>query len=227
MANRPELHHEITGAGVPVLFTHGWRNTGAVWSGVVEELDGEVRSATWDLRGHGRSGAAPPGEYGREHALADLRRVLDAVGRPAMLVGHSLGGYLSLAQAILEPDSVSGLVLVAAGPGFRSDDSRNRWNESIDAMAAEADIPEGQEEITKHVDSLVMDRLGTIGVPVITVIGQRDQRFLPSADVFDKYLDVRERIVVPGAGHMVHAKHPAAVAGAVRAMAALVDPTGD
>ena len=209
-----------------MLFTHGWLNTGEVWSGVVDELDGEVRSATWDLRGHGRSEAAPVGEYGRDFALADLRRVLDAVGRPAILVGHSLGGYLSLAQAILEPSSVSGLVLVAAGPGFRSEASRNRWNESIAPMAAKADIPEGQEEITLHVDSMVMDHLPDIEVPVVTVIGERDQRFLASADVFDKHLDVRERIVVPDAGHMVHAKQPKVVAGAVRSLADLVGRAG-
>lgn len=226
MAPWLELHYEIVGGGVPVVFTHGWLNTGEVWSGVVEELDGSVRSATWDLRGHGRSQAAPPGEYGREFALADLRRVLDAVGRPAILVGHSLGGYLSLAQAILQPGSVSGLVLVAAGPGFRSEESRDRWNASIGPMAAKADIPEGQEEITMHVDSLVMDRLATIEVPVMTVIGERDERFLASADVFDKHLDVRERIVVPEAGHMVHVKQPAMVAGAVRALADLVNRAG-
>jgi len=99
---------DITGEGVPVVFTHGWLNTGEVWSGVIQALDGAVRSATWDMRGHGRSGAAKPGDYTRAHALADLGRVLDAVGRPAILVGHSLGGYLSLAQAILKPEDVAG-----------------------------------------------------------------------------------------------------------------------
>ena len=130
------LHHEIIGDGVPVVFTHGWLNTGEVWSGVVAELAGSVRSLTWDLRGHGRSEAAPAGEYGRNHALSDLGRMIEAAGRPAVLVGHSLGGYLSLARAILSPDDVAGLVLVAAGPGFRSDDSREQWNANVRAMAA-------------------------------------------------------------------------------------------
>ena len=97
------------------------------------------------------------------HHRSELERVepprrihLDVVGRPAILVGHSLGGYLSLAQAILEPGSVSGLVLVAAGPGFRSDKSRDQWNASIDPIAAEAQIPEGQEEITKRMIEVKM-----------------------------------------------------------------------
>jgi pimeloyl-ACP methyl ester carboxylesterase len=217
-----ELFYETAGDGVPVVFTHGWLNTSEVWSGVVDHLDGQVRSLTWDLRGHGRSGIAPAGQYGREYALADLRRVVDVVGRPAVLVGHSLGGYLSLAQAVLEPDSVAGLVLVAAGPGFRNEDSRNQWNDAVAATAAGTDIPDGQEEISKHVDSLVLDKLSTVTAPTVTLVGDRDKRFLASADVFDKYLDVRERITVPDAGHMVHAKKPEVVGDAVLAIAQAV-----
>lgn len=218
------IHHDVRGTGVPVVFTHGWLNTGDVWSGVVDELGDSVRSVTWDLRGHGRSDTAPAGQYGREHALADLARMVEVAGRPAVLVGHSLGGYLSLAHAILSPDDVAGLVLVAAGPGFRSDDSRNQWNANVQEMAAARDdVPPGQVEITEHVDSLVIDRLAEIEVPVITLVGERDKRFLASADVFDKHLDVRERVTVPDAGHMLHAKQPAEVAGAVARLAALID----
>ncbi|MEM8923190.1 MAG: alpha/beta hydrolase [Actinomycetota bacterium] len=215
------LHHTVTGEGTPVVFTHGWLNTGEVWDGVVEALGGEVRSLTWDLRGHGRSGVAEPGRYERDDALDDLRRMIDEAGRPAVLVGHSLGGYLSLAITALFPEVTAGLVLVAAGPGFRSIKSLEAWNSSVEAMAAKAeDIPEGMERISMHVDSMVMDRLGEITVPVVAVCGERDKRFIASMDVFDKHLDVRSRIIVPDAGHMVHAKQPKAVADAVRTLVA-------
>lgn len=214
------LHHHITGNGQPVVFTHGWLNTGDVWAGAVEALAGEVRSLTWDLRGHGQSEAARPGLYERVNALGDLRRMVAAVGAPAVLVGHSLGGYLSLAYAIERPDEVAGLVLVAAGPGFRSMKSLEQWNVSVEAMAAEAEIPEGQQRISMHVDAMVMDRLGEITVPVVSVCGERDTRFIASMDVFDKHLDVRERVIVADAGHMVHAKQPGAVAAAVRRVVA-------
>lgn len=210
---------EFSGDGVPVVFTHGWLNSAEVWSGVTAELAGSVRSVAWDLRGHGRSEAAKPGDYTRAHALADLGRVLDTVGRPAILVGHSLGGYLSLAHAILSPQDVAALVLVGAGPGFRSDTSREQWNDMVRDMAAKADIPEGMEEISMHTDAMVMDRLSEIQAPVYTVVGARDKRFLASADVFDKNLPVERRDEVPDAGHMVHVKVPAAVARAVRHMA--------
>ena len=224
------IHWDLAGegaGGTPVVFTHGWLNTGDVWSGVVDHLAGSVRTLTWDLRGHGRSAAPPPGHYSRQHALGDLGRMIEIAGRPAILAGHSLGGYLSLAQAILRPQDVAGLVLVAAGPGFRSPDSREQWNDSVRAMAAKAgDLPEGMEVISMHTDSLVMDRMAEIPVPVAALVGQRDERFKASMAVFDKHLDVRVRAEVPDAGHMLHAKQPAAVADAIRQLAALLDPAG-
>ncbi|MEM7337029.1 MAG: alpha/beta hydrolase [Actinomycetota bacterium] len=224
MTGEVDLHHVITGDGQPVVFTHGWLNTGSVWDGTVEHLGSAVRSLRWDLRGHGQSGAADPGSYERVDALADLTRMVDAAGVPAILVGHSLGGYLSLAQAIEQPEQVAGLVLVAAGPGFRNPEAREQWNDSVRAIAAKNDdLPTGVERLSMHVDSLVLDRLGEINVPVATVIGERDTRFLASADVFDKYLDVRHRVVVPDAGHMVHAKQPGVIAEAVRTVLAALD----
>ena len=210
-----QLHHTITGSGPSVVFTHGWLNTGDVWNGTVEALDGSARALTWDLRGHGSSGTAEPGEYERAIALDDLSRMVKAVGEPAVLVGHSLGGYMALAYAIERPADVAGLVLVAAGPGFRSMKSLEQWNASVEATAAEADIPDGQQRISMHVDSMVMDRLGEITVPVVSVCGERDKRFIASMDIFDKHLDVKDRLIVPDAGHMVHVKQPQAVAGAI------------
>jgi pimeloyl-ACP methyl ester carboxylesterase len=160
------LHYEIGGGGTPVVFTSGWLNTADVWAGAVQELGGGVRSVTWDLRGHGGSEPAPPGQYGRRYALADLDRMVEVAGAPAVLVGHSLGGYLSLAYAIEQPARVSALVLVAAGPGFRSVENREQWNESVRVTASTKEIPAGMEEITMHVDSMVIDRLGEITVPV-------------------------------------------------------------
>ncbi len=223
-ASPVHLHHDLDGDGTPVVLTTGWLNASDVWAPTVEALAGAVRTVRWDHRGHGRSTAPPPGHYRREDALADLDAMIDLVGAPAILVGHSLGGYLSLAHAILAPDRVAGLVLVAAGPGFRSAESREAWNDGVRATAAgRDDLPAGVEELSMHVDSLVLDRLGEITVPVIVVIGERDKRFMASADVFDKYLDVRDRVVVEDAGHMVHAKRPDAVASAIRTMADLVD----
>ena len=67
-----------------------------------------------------------------------------------------------------------------------------------------------------HVDSYVIDHLDDIRAPTFLVLGERDKRFAASAAVFEKYLDVKETLVVPDVGHMVHVKASDEVAQAVR-----------
>jgi len=199
-----------------MLFVHGWLNDTSVWSGVIDELEADFRCIAVDLRGHGLSEPAGAGNYRRDLVLDDLRRVLDEREiESAIIVGHSLGGYLALALAIEDPSRVAGLGLVAAGPGFRNPKSLEQWNDSVRDMASKRDLPEGMEAISMHVDAMVMDRLGEIEAPACVIVGERDKRFISSADVFDKYLQVESRVIVPDMGHMVHVKAPADVAQAL------------
>ena len=199
----------------PVVFTHGWIDNQTVWDGVRVELNDRTTVA-WDLRGHGQSESPPPGEYGREFLLADMLDVVQRVDGPVVLAGHSLGGYLSLAFTLLHPELVCGLVLIAAGPGFRNAEAREQWNAAVDASAAKLDIPPGSEESSKHVDSWVIDELESITVPVVVVVGEHDKRFHASVGLFEKKLNVVHSAIVPGAGHSVHRKHPVPVATAIR-----------
>ena len=215
------VHVVAHGEGPAVLFTAGWLNGLTIWDGIVEELRVVARCIRWDLPGQGQSPAVGRGNYTRDLILEDLRHVIEteAPDEPVFLVGHSFGGYLSLAYAIEFPEHVAGLGLVAAGPGFRNPDSMEQWNESVRRTAAKTDgLPNGQEEISMHFDSMVMDRLGEITAPVAVIVGERDKGFLASAGVFAKHLNVVSSTVVPEAGHMVHVKFPAAVATAIQTM---------
>ena len=202
--------------GPPIIATTGWANDRSVWTPMVDDLSVDHAVTTWDLRGHGASAAAPPGEYTRAHALGDLAAVLDLAGRPAVLMGHSLGGFLSLAHAVDHPEDVAGLVLVATGPGFRKVEAREQWNESVRAAAAGMDLPPGVEEISMHHDAHVIDHLAEVQAPVLVLLGERDVRFAASAALFQRDLDVHESVVVADMGHMVHVKAPAECAAAVR-----------
>lgn len=209
----------ISGDGAPTLvFTHGWVDDSSVWDAVVEALSLRYRCVTWDLRGHGRSAVPPPGNYSRDQILFDLARVVEqgAPGdQPVVLVGHSLGGYLSLAATLTDPADVAGLVLIATGPGFRSVTSREEWNASVRASAAKLGVPEGSEEIAIHVDSWVIDELTSIEVPALLILGEKDKRFAASIAVFERDLNVASTVIVADAGHSVHRHQPVAVAAAI------------
>ena len=202
--------------GHPVVATTGWANDRHVWSSMVDDLAVNHAVTTWDLRGHGDSETPAPGEYTRAHALGDLTAVLDHAGRPAVLMGHSLGGYLSLAHAVNHPDEVAGLVLVATGPGFRKAEAREQWNASVRASMEKLDLPAGADELSMHTDAHVIDHLADIEVPVLVLLGEHDARFAASASLFERDLNVRETVVVPDTGHMVHVKAPTECAAAVR-----------
>ncbi|MDA3039030.1 MAG: alpha/beta hydrolase [Actinomycetota bacterium] len=204
------------GHGPSLVFTHGWTDHLGSWTGMVDDLSADFRCISWSIRAHGNSEVTPPGTYSREHALTDMRSVADLAEAPYVLIGHSLGGYLSLAHTLRYPDEVRALVLVGAGPGFSKPEAMEQWNAMVDRSAARNPVPEGAEVISKHYDSWVIDNLAGITVPALVVVGEEDKQFVASAAVFEKRMNVRARVVVPDAGHSVHRQKPADVVAAIR-----------
>jgi len=84
--------------GGTVVLTHGWCLTEAAWHHQKRDLGrGRHTVVTWDLPGHGRSTGGADGaslELATDALAAVLRR---HEGRPILLVGHSLGGVVTLA----------------------------------------------------------------------------------------------------------------------------------
>ena len=203
--NQIKLDLIETGSGVPLIYTHGWADDRTAWDGVIDSLGDEVGHIAWSIRGHGESDAPPPGNYTRTHTLNDLERIVDMADGQVVLVGHSLGGYLSLAFAPASK-SCQGTSINRRWTRFRKEETRSQWNASVKSSAMTMDIPEGSEEAALHVDSWVIDSLAEITVPVLVIVGERDKRFAASMAVFEKYLDVKASVVVPEAGHSVHRK---------------------
>lgn len=105
-----------TGTGVPVLAIHGITSSSRSWPLLAQELDRPLVAP--DLRGRGRSNALP-GPVGlvahADDCAAALRAVTD---EPAVVVGHSMGGFVATVLAAREPDLVRALVLVDGGLPF-------------------------------------------------------------------------------------------------------------
>lgn len=215
-----KLDVATAGAGPSIVFTHGWTDQRSTWDGVISELDQDFECIAWSLRGHGDSEVTPPGSYSRDHGLIDMKSVTDQATAPYVLVGHSLGGYLSLAHAINHPDEVRALVLVGAGPGFSKPEAMDQWNAMVDKTAAKKGLPEGSEVLSKHFDSYVLDNMASITVPTLVVLGEGDKQFAASAGVFKKRMNVTSDVVVADAGHSVHRNQPGPVADAIKAFMA-------
>lgn len=99
----------------PVLAIHGITATSRAWLPVARALDGRVSLVAVDLRGRGAS-AGLPAPFGMAAHAADALAVFDQLGvERAVVVGHSLGAYVTARLAAEHPERVSAVVLVDGG----------------------------------------------------------------------------------------------------------------
>ncbi|MGN1288046.1 MAG: alpha/beta fold hydrolase [Bradyrhizobium sp.] len=83
--------------GEPILFLHGLSLSRDTWEEIAGRLKDRYRVWTLDFRGHGHSDRAP--DYDLAGYVSDAKTALAAIGRPAVIVGHSLGGCVAGALA--------------------------------------------------------------------------------------------------------------------------------
>ncbi|WP_322907790.1 alpha/beta fold hydrolase [Paenibacillus sp. SGZ-1009] len=115
-SNTPLLHYTESGTGAPLVLLHGFLGSSAYWDELVPLLSAHYRCITPDLRGHGRS-LAPEGSYRIEQMADDVIRLLDHLELPsATVLGHSMGGYVTLALAAQNGDRLDGWGLIHSTP---------------------------------------------------------------------------------------------------------------
>jgi pimeloyl-ACP methyl ester carboxylesterase len=108
-----------TGESPLVMLLHGGGQTRHAWSATAARLLGEgFDVAAYDARGHGDSGWSPARDYAMPTHARDLVSMLQAVGRPAALVGASMGGVGALLAAAGARALIRALVLVDIVPRF-------------------------------------------------------------------------------------------------------------
>ncbi len=106
-------------AELTVVFLHGHCLRSESWTYVRDliQRDTRVRVVAYDHRGHGDSEQAAAATYTIEQLGHDLRAVLDAIGGPVVLVGHSMGGMTAMTFARQYPHEIGarvhGLALIA------------------------------------------------------------------------------------------------------------------
>jgi pimeloyl-ACP methyl ester carboxylesterase len=213
------IHYETFGpenSATPLLLTHGFSASSAMWEPNVAALSAARPVITWDIRGHGKTDAGDDqARYSAEASVADMAALLDACGITRAVVGGlSLGGFLSLRFYLEHADRVVGLVLCDTGPGYRRDEARQQWNNQAIAWAdrLERDSKPGMARaargiLTQH-DALVIDALPTITIPALVLVGARDQDYLGAADYMAAKLPNAVHAVIPDAGHASNVDQP-------------------
>ncbi|MCK6626485.1 MAG: alpha/beta hydrolase [Anaerolineae bacterium] len=88
------------GTGTPLVLVHGSGAANALaWLAVLAMLEARFSLVIVDRRGHGKSSDSPT--YAIEREFEDIAAVVDSLGEPAYLLGHSFGALCALEAALL------------------------------------------------------------------------------------------------------------------------------
>ena len=97
----------------PLVLVHGGRDQKRSWDRVAGRLARHYRVFAHDLRGHGQSDWVTDGDYGVMDHVYDLASLVEHLGLETFtLIGHSLGGNITLRYAGLYPDKIEKLVAI-------------------------------------------------------------------------------------------------------------------
>lgn len=107
-----KIAYSDNGKGTAVVLLHGFLENSTMWDFYVNDFTQKNRVITIDLLGHGQTEC-----LGYIHTMEEMADAVNAVLRElkikeAIFVGHSMGGYVSLAFAELYPEYIKGLVLL-------------------------------------------------------------------------------------------------------------------
>ncbi len=131
------LNFSDSGQGTPVVLLHGFPLSGVIWMPQQRLLSDQYRVITPDLRGHGRS-PAPAAGYEMETLAEDVLALLDDLGIPkAVIMGHSMGGYVTLAAWKMAPERFLALGLLDSQAAPDTDEGRKTRNQLADQVAKE------------------------------------------------------------------------------------------
>ena len=235
------IYYEVHGDGPPLLLTHGYSSTSAMWREQVDALAKDHKLVLWDMRGHGQSDYPDdPKAYSEALTVGDMATILDTVGsKRAVIGGLSLGGYMSLAFMRAYPQRVRALLIIDTGPGFKKDDAREAWNaralatadrlerEGLDVLKAAtrerasashrnaSGLALAARGMLTQRDAKVIELLPDITVPSLIVVGADDTPFLAASDYMAAKIPGAQKVVIPAAGHAVNIDQPKAFVDAV------------
>jgi pimeloyl-ACP methyl ester carboxylesterase len=233
--------------GRSVVLVHGLGNSSSVWFKVVRRVVRRHHVLAIDLPGYGKS-PTPPGQ-----AFAQIGQLRDALiafleakaDGPYVLVGQSLGGWVSAKVAAKRPELVEQLVLVNnAGVYYPQVQElselmlvetreeveafwRRLWHRMpvlnwlfIDDYISRMEAPRVVEFIESiKADDFINDDLPDLPVPTTILWGASD-RFIPRQSVETMLRRLREAVVywIPECGHIPQLERPKIVSRILEAL---------
>src|SRR4030042_2445540 len=122
------------GTGIPVVLLHGYLESSETWQSFSDNLKKSFRIIRIDLPGHGKSGMLHE-IHTMEMMAETIRFVLDALFiDKCVLIGHSMGGYVTLAFAEHYPERLLGFSLFHSTPFPDTEEKKQSRNREIELV---------------------------------------------------------------------------------------------
>jgi pimeloyl-ACP methyl ester carboxylesterase len=131
------IHFSVTGSGKSLVFLHGFTESADIWDDFMHALSNDYQSVAIDLPGHGRSAV-----YGELHTMEFMAEAVKAVldylkVNECILIGHSMGGYVTMAFSRLYPLMLRGIVLFHSHAAADSPEARENRERTIRLVRAD------------------------------------------------------------------------------------------
>lgn len=129
-----EIHYESYGKGKTVVLLHGFLENSSIWEEFVPEIAKNHQVVTIDLLGHGKTGCV-----GYIHTMEEMAEAVHAVFldlkiSDAAFIGHSMGGYVSLAFLEKYSEKVRSITLLNSTPEPDSEERKENRDRAIDLV---------------------------------------------------------------------------------------------
>lgn len=133
-SNKGKIHFKVLGRGSCIVLLHGYLENLDIWNGFAEELSLQYQVLILDIPQHGKSECYQ--EVNSIERMAEcVHATLDHLKiSKALIVGHSMGGYVALAFAELFPNSTAGLCLLHSTPNADSEEKKRNRIQEIDQV---------------------------------------------------------------------------------------------
>jgi pimeloyl-ACP methyl ester carboxylesterase len=129
-----EIHYTVSGIGNAVVLLHGFTESLNIWEYFSQKISEQYRVICVDLPGHGKSGCI--GDVHTMDAMAEVvKAVLDEVRiDTCTMIGHSMGGYVTLAFAEKYPKILKGFGLFHSSASADSEEAQINRSRAIEII---------------------------------------------------------------------------------------------
>lgn len=202
------ISYSDTGKGTAVVLLHGFLENKTMWDVYVSELSKRNRIITIDLLGHGETESLGYIQTMEENADVVYEVLSKLRIRKAILVGHSMGGYVALAFAELYPEKMKGLVLLNSTSKEDSPERKKNRDRAIKAVKKDYETfirlsianlfsEENREILIKEIEAVKIQALKTPLQGIVASLEgmkiRKDREFLLHTTTFPKLLIVGKK----------------------------------